>query len=147
MDPLYTGVYYLLCFFFIKLTIAVNDDFTRSRVGYRARREASPDAERPRYDRLAEGFATTVLRDFWKSDEPALHEVVGPNGELVADAAVSWTPTGNPPRKAPVSGPVGVPTILGLGTAMAALQVAARRQFPEHKAQRILHSPISWSVR
>ena len=50
-------------------------------------REASPDAERPRYDRLAEGFATTVLRDFWKSDEPALHEVVGPNGERLDSPA------------------------------------------------------------
>ena len=44
-------------------------------------REASPASERARYDRLAEGFATTVLRDFYKPEEHALHEVVGPNGE------------------------------------------------------------------
>lgn len=44
-------------------------------------RDASPASARARYDALATGFATTVLRDFWKPDERALHEVVGPDGE------------------------------------------------------------------
>jgi N-acylglucosamine 2-epimerase len=44
-------------------------------------RDASPAGNAPRYDALAEGFASTVLRDFWKPEEKALHEVVGPDGE------------------------------------------------------------------
>jgi N-acylglucosamine 2-epimerase len=44
-------------------------------------REASPASEHGRYENLAAGFATTVLNDFWKPEEHALLEVVGPHGE------------------------------------------------------------------